>query len=96
MDGYERLRVTLSIEVDQELVEAQRALALEEDPDLTNFYGRPWEWSPERSLLDVFDAHSAGVILRSEIISVAKAPAPLSLEERPGSWVDRIWGRFRR
>ena len=89
---YPRLRVELSIEVDRDLVEAERALALESDPDLLNFYGRPWEWGPETSLLDVFDAHSAGVILRSEVVRVSDAPAPY--EPPRVSWWRRLLAKI--
>lgn len=87
-----RLRVELSIEVDDELVEADRERYLEEDPDLTNFYGRPAEWGPETSILDVFDAHAAGALLRSEVVSVRKAPAPYG-EAKP-SLMARLFAKL--
>ena len=92
-DAYPRLRITLSLEVDRELVEAERVRALEEDPELENFYGRPWEWGPTTSILDIFDAQSEGVIVRSEVVSVEEAPAPYEPPAGPG-WLRRLLTRL--
>lgn len=81
----DRIHVVLSMEIDDELVEAERERAWAEDPDLTNFYGRPREWGPQTSILDIFDAHKSGAILRTEVVSVKSGPAPWGYEE-PSLW----------
>jgi hypothetical protein len=79
-----RHTLTLALEVDDELLEAERELAAKAGT-LEDFYGEPFEW---RSILDVENAIEAGVIVRSEILDLRDGEEPWRPEplERPRRW----------
>jgi hypothetical protein len=83
-----RLRVLLSVELDDELLVIFRDDCAAEGPLYTEELGktvRHWPGAPHEwtSILDVRDLEDAGVIVRTEVLEVTKAPPPYSPEE-PG------------
>lgn len=79
-------RLTLQLTVNDDELERQRDAYITENPEdeeLANFYGRPAEW---QSVIDVIDAHDAGVILRTEVTGREHRVTPYDPYRKPSRW----------
>lgn len=97
-----RLRTTLSIELNEKRLDEYRDELLDRgevlysddpyggDKDVRHWPGYPSEWT---SLTDITDLIEAKAIVRTEVLKVEAAPAPIALDSTPRRKWWQLWRR---